>query len=250
MKKLIIFFATFLFAANLINVNFFQQKDKLDILLSLDNKFNGKVIEINENQFLIKGIKSTNEYFKEFNNFFVKKIKISPTRNGVLILLNVNTKYKTSVALTPDGYGIRFRIVNIQKPIENIDLPTNKEYKSLDFVSYIVSLIVLIIIAVILFIFKKKVKNLPIQASDIKVLFQKPLDTKNRIALIEFNNRKYLVIVGNSNILLDIFDENMVNISTKEEFDEYLKKEVDNRLDYLKQYIENAEKLKELNERF
>jgi len=252
MKKLIIFLGVLLFSANLINVNFFQQADKLDILFSLDSKFNGKVIEIAHNQFLIKKVISTNEYYKKFENFFIKEVKILPKQSGVLVILNIKGKYKTSVALTPDGYGIRFRVEKLIKPVDTVAVNiSNKNYNNydrLDYVSYIVSVVVLIIIGIILFLFKKRIRE-NLGGSDIKVLFQKPLDPKNKIVLVEFNQRRYLLVIGNSNILLDIFDENMVNISTKEEFDRYLKEEVDNRLDYLKDYIENAEKLKELNEK-
>ena len=253
MKKFIIFFAVFLFGSNLINVNFFPQKDKLDVLLSLDDKFNGKVLNVDKNQFLITNILSNREYEKKFNNFFIKDIQISPSNDGVLIKIDTNAYYSTSVALTPDGYGIRFRILNKNilkdKEMERSVFTTNNTQTSLDYFSYIISLAILIILAIILWIVRKKLsKNLPVKGS-INILFQKPIDAKNRVALIEFNNRKYLVIVGNSNILLDIFDENMVNISTKEDFDTFLKSEIGEKLDNLQKYIKNAEKLKEFDER-
>ena len=251
MKKLIIFFASFLFAANLINVNFFPQKNKLDVLLSLDDKFNGKVLNVNKNEFLVTNIFSNREYKKKFEDFFVKNIEISPADNGVLIKFDTTSNYSTSVALTPDGYGIRFRISNkdVVNNINNQLLTTNTPQDSLDYFSYIISLAILLILAIILWIVKKKLsKQLPIKGS-INILFQKPIDAKNRVALIEFNKRKYLVIVGNSNILLDIFDENMVNISTKEDFDTFLQSEIGEKLDNLQKYIKNAEKLKEFDER-
>jgi len=248
MKKIVIFFlGVFLFSANLINVNFFQQKNKLDILFSLDNKFKGKVVEINKNKFLIENVSSNNEYYKNFDHFFIKKVKIVPDKKGVLIYLDIKSPYKTSVALTPDGYGIRFRIIDDIKTIEMINTSTQKNYNKLDFLSYLVALLVLIIISVILLVFKKKAHSVS-KNEEVSILFQKYIDPKNKIILMEFNKRKYLLVVGNSNILLDIFDENMVNISNKE-FDKYLKEEVSDRLDYLKEYIEHAEKLKELDEK-
>jgi len=251
MKKLIIFLGIFLFGANLINVNFFPQKSKIDVLLSLDNKFNGKIIEKNKNIFLITNVYTIKSFDKKFDNSFIKEIKISPSNNGVLLKLSTNTKYKTSVALTPDGYGLRFRIINI-KPVEvksqSLKFANNN---GLDLVSYFISIAILIILAIALWLFRKKIiKKLPAKGN-LNILFQKPIDAKNKIALIEFNNRKYLVIVGNSNILLDVFDENMINISTNKEFDEYLKsnQEITKKLDSFREYIENAEKLKEIDER-
>ncbi len=250
MKKLIIFFFFLLFGSDLINVNFFPQNKKLDILLSLDSEFKGKVINIGKNKFLITDIVSNKKYEKKFNNFFVKDVKIIPQQNKVLIKFDTSEKYKTSVALTPDGYGVRFRIIDTQpSPMKKDNLIITNPQTQLDYLSYVISLAILIILAIILFLVRKKiVKKLPIK-SGINILFQKPIDPKNRVALLEFNNRKYLVIVGNSNILLDVFDDNLVNISTKKDFEDFLNTEINEKLDNLQKYIKNAEKLKEFDEK-
>ena len=249
MKKLIIFLAVVLFGANLVNVNFFSQNNKLDILFSLDDKFNGKVLNPKKNEYVLTNIVSDKTYQKKFENYFIKKIVITPFSDGVKILIDSKNRYKTSVALTPDGYGIRFRITNLILDKTNNVIINKNPQNSLDYFSYLISLAILIILAIILWIIRKKiVKNLPAK-NGIKILFQKPIDAKNRVALIEFNNRKYLVIVGNSNILLDVFDENMINISTQKEFDTFLKEEMNEKLDNLQKYIKNAEKLKEFDER-
>jgi len=252
MKKLIIFFGVLLFSANLISVNFFSQKNKVDVLFSLDSKFNGKVIEVKKNEFLITDIFSFKSYEKKFNNFFIKEIQISPAEKGTLIKLFITDKYKTSVALTPDGYGLRFRIEDEVKNVKsNENLTFSPHQKELDYVTYLISIAILFVLALILYFFRKKLNTKLPTKSNLNILFQKPLDTKNRVALIEFNNRKYLVIVGNSNILLDVFDENMINISTQNNFEEYLKsnQEISKKLDTFRDYIENAEKLKEIDER-
>jgi len=250
MKKLIIIlFASFLFAANLINVNFFEQKGKLDILFSLDGIFTGKVVKDSKDKFFISNIVSNKEYKKSFSNYFVKNISVTPSKNGVLISIDANKKYKTSVALTPDGYGVRFRITNIEpKPLQKPQI-TYANDNGIDYVSYFIAVSILIILAIILWIFKKKLKTkLPVKGN-FGVVFQRPLDPKNKVALIEFNKRKYLVIVGNSNILLDVFDENMINIKTQNEFEEYLQKDdINKKLDSFQKYIQNAEKLKDFDE--
>ena len=247
MKKLLIFFAVIVFGANLINVNFFPEKNKLDILFSLDAKFAGKVIELSKNSFLITNISTDKKIEKNFHNYFLKSIIIFPNAKGVNIKINSNLKYKTSVALTPDGYGLRFRITKFKK-VSKLNISNDTPEKGLDYFTYVLSIIILLIIAIVLFVFKRKiVKKLPIK-TNINILFQKPLDPKNRVALIEFNKRKYLVLIGNTNILLDVFDENMLNVKTQEDFDSVLEKNVE-KLDNFKQYIQNAEKLKEFDEK-
>ncbi len=250
MKKLImIFFTSFLFAANLINVNFFEQNGKLDILFSLDGRFTGKVIKDSKNKFFISDINSNKEYKKSFTNYFIKTITVNPSKNGILVSIDADKKYKTLVALTPDGYGVRFRIVNVKKTSVQKPQITYADNNGIDFVSYFIAVAILIILAVILWIFKKKLKTkLPVKGN-LDIVFQRPLDPKNKIALIEFNKRKYLVIVGNSNILLDVFDENMINIKTQNEFEEYLQKDdINKKLDSFQKYIQNAEKLKDFDE--
>ncbi len=248
MKKLIIFLFTLVFASDLINVNFFPEKTRLDILFSLDAKFSGKVIKTGKNSFLITDINADKRTEKNFNGYFLKKVVIFPGKNGILITIYPDSQYSTSVALTPDGYGLRFRIQNRVKD-GVLKLNHTNPQQGLDYFTYILSIVILLIIAAALFIFKKRiVKKLPSARLNVNILFQKPLDSKNRVALIEFNKRKYLVLIGNTNILLDIFDENMVNVKTQQDFDTVLEKNID-KLDDFRQYVQNAEKLKEFDEK-
>jgi len=252
MKKIFIFLmflmGVMLFGANLINVNFFPEKNKIDILLSLDDKFNGKVLKTDKNTYLITNIVSDKKIEKSFENYFLKKIVINPDNNAISIKIFTKAKYNTSVALTPDGYGLRFRINNIAPINQVLNITKTNPENKLDYFTYVLSLIILLLIAVGLFIFKKKfVKKFPSTTLNVNILFQKPIDAKNKIALIEFNKRKYLVLIGNSNILLDIFDENMINISSQEQFNAIF--EQTQKIDNLKQYIQNAEKLKEFDEK-
>lgn len=50
-----------------------------------------------------------------------------------------------------------------------------------------------------------------------KIIFEKPLDNINKVVLFEHNARKYLVLTGSSNVLLDRFGED--NIRTQSDFE-------------------------------
>ena len=50
-----------------------------------------------------------------------------------------------------------------------------------------------------------------------KIIFEKPLDNRNKVVLFEHNARKYLVLTGSSNVLLDRFGED--NIRTQSDFE-------------------------------
>ena len=249
MKKLVILlFGIYLFGANLISVDFFTHKNFVDVLFSLDAKFNGKVIKKNNNVFYIQNIYSLKEYDKKFNLKFLNSITIKPSKNGIMI--NINGKnFLTKFDLTPEGYGLRLRIkskkVMQDDSLKNL-MSQNPETK-FDYLTYSIILAILIILAIILWLVKKRVVKLPAEQSKVNVIFQKPLDAKNKLVLIEFNKRKYLMVIGNTNLLIDIFDENMININTNKEFEDYLK--INNKIDELKKYIKNAEELKEFDER-
>jgi len=247
-KLLILLFGIYLFGANLISVDFFTRKNFVDVLFSLDSKFNGKVIKKNSNIFYIQNIYSLKEYNKQFNLKFLNSITIKPFKNGIIININGNN-FLTKFDLTPEGYGLRLRIKS--KEVLNEDSLKNLMYQNpetkFDYLTYSIILAILIILVIILWLIKKRVVKLPLEHSNINVIFQKPLDAKNKIVLIEFNKRKYLMVIGNTNLLIDIFDENMININTNKEFEDYLK--INNKIDELKKYIKNAEELKEFDER-
>lgn len=51
----------------------------------------------------------------------------------------------------------------------------------------------------------------------VKIIFEKPLDERNKVVLFEHSTRKYLVLTGSSNVLLDRFGED--NIRTQSDFE-------------------------------
>ena len=240
----------FLFSANLINVNFFEGKNKLDILFSLDNKFNGQVKKVNNSSFIITNIETDKVIQKEFNKKFINSIIISPANEGVKIDILANEEFKTSVALTPDEFGLRFRIekvvlLNSNQTKPDLQFSTNQQ--KLDLFSYIIGMIILISIAILLWFIKKKGINLPIVKENMKVLIQKPIDAKNRVVLFEYQNRKYLMLIGNTNVLLDVFVDDISVPKNEVQFDEFLK--LNKKFDNIEKYIQNAEKLKGINEK-
>ncbi len=239
MRYLIILIATLLFGANLINVNFFTEKNRVDILFSLDSKFNGKVTRDGKD-FVITNIKANGLVQKSFENSFLNSVIITPLENSIKITILANEKYHTSVAITPDGFGVRFRIEG-EVP-QRVNKIVGNNLGSYDYTAYFIVLTILVILAILMFLLKKKMKNLPVN-SQMNIIIQKPIDAKNRVVLFEFNNRKYLMLIGNTNILLDVFVDNRVVPKNETEFDEMLK--VSGKEDEIKNYIKKAEKIDE-----
>jgi flagellar biogenesis protein FliO len=247
-KKIIfLFLACLVYAANLIDVNFFENKNKLDILFSLDDKFTGKVVKIDNSKYLLKNIKSDKKIEKDFNNFFVNSIIITPQKNDVLLKIISKDKFSVSVALTPDGYGIRIRIKSFENIMQKKLSPIPKE--NFSFTRYFIVVAILIILAIIFLFIKRRGINskLPALKNEMKVLSQKFIDAKNKVVLFEYQNKKYLMLIGNTNLLLDVFDENFKTPKNEVEFDEMLK--LNNKIDEIERYIQKADNIKELDER-
>jgi len=224
-------FINLLFSANLVNVDFIKNRNKLDIFLDLDDRFNGKIVNIGKNKFLFTNISSINSFNKRFKNFFIKEVKIFPYENNVLLLLESNSSYLPSAAISPDKYVIRFRI----KSKQNI---VNKN-KFLDFNFSPLQIFIIVYIIVIILIFLYVFNRYLQKKKEVEIVFRKPIDKKNYLVLIRFKNKYYLVIIGNSIFLLDIFEDNILGGVNKDELYQIIKerRKLNKDLEIFKKYI-------------
>jgi hypothetical protein len=80
------------------------------------------------------------------------------------------------------------------------------------------------------------------------IRYQKPLDRENRLLLVEFGDRQYLMVVGNTNVLLDTFVEGRIEAeddfarmfeANKKQLDHFLK---ENHPDAYEAFKANASK--------
>ena len=211
---ILLFFVVFSYGNNIINISYFPSDTKIDILFSLDNPFNGKIKRIQDNSYEIQDIFINRVEQKKFQNGLGVNIA-SLTNNSVKIQLNYPTNLTIKASVTAKGYGLRLRILGfkttnkIKNPLFNSQQMVKTEEDSFNMVNYFIMVSILIILTLILFIIKKKLKNnLPshFQKDNYKMLYQKHIDPKNRIVMIEIFNKRYLLLLGDKNtILLDNF---------------------------------------------
>ena len=89
--------------------------------------------------------------------------------------------------------------------------------------AYAKMLLVLGVIVGGLLLIKKYVqKKLPLNKGNIQVLSQQMIDTKNKITLIRYKDKEYLIATGESGFLIDKFDT----------FDTTLKEEIEDDNDH------------------
>ena len=196
-------------------------------MLSFGTKFDSKISqESNGNTIKIKLHNATysSKVTKSYSNALVKTLQIIPSSNMLEIVLDNDQPFNVSASKTIDGYGLRIRVTNNQTPAEELTSPavpqtqTEPEekpkisaYQDVDYSSYYLVMGVLVIIVIGLFAFKKWFENKDNSwlkksgGDDVIIHFQKQIDLKTKIVMIEYEGMKYLTLVGESNTVIDKF---------------------------------------------
>ena len=258
MKLLLLFFIVpfSLFASKIISYNIYDRTERVDLMITFDTPFQGIIKQSKHNSKII--IKLSNAQIesskiKQLSTKFLKSITLTPLGKSTQIIANVPDGVRFIASKTTDGYGLRLRFTNktIAKNNSNTNLtnlPTKKD-SALSNEYYMVIGILFIGILILLYI-QKKIKK-PINESpwlfkatqnesssqthkdtnEISIRFQKNIDEKNSVAMIDFAEQSYLVLMGENNILLDKYTDNKP--SSEEDFNSILQarhQELDNFL--------------------
>jgi len=263
----LLFAYTSLFATTLLTYNTYDREDRVDLMLSFDTPYNGKIfLKKSDKNYIItlNNISFEKKITKNINSKIVQEISIYPINKGIEISLKSDKDIGIVASKTTDGFGLRIRAkliktqINsktyasaIKKKKENT-LSTSKEYGYGRY--YAVLSVLLILILILLFVKKRALKqnsgnwlfkNSAIN-EDVKVLYRKMIDNQNSVIVLEYKDRRYLVLTGASNQLLDKFskegyiqdddqDEEFEKIFAKnrEKLDEFLKVENVKLSDYM-----------------
>ena len=257
---MILSFFIFAHATNLLTYNIYERSDRVDIMLSFDSPYTERIFQKKSDDATILTLKNLNfsdDITKSINSKIVKELKIESLQNSTLITLKSDKKIGIIASKTVDGFGLRIRAKLTQTPaVSTLKTPTvskttltDKKTKRLsgqngvqiDYRYYLV-LFVLFVLMIVLYIVKRKVAGgkaldhwllKPTSAKEsATILFQKPIDTKNKIVLLEFANTKYLIVSGNSNLLLDKFPKEKVK--SQSEFEEVFEQNRKKLDDFLK----------------
>ena len=245
---LILFFVVFGYASKILNISYFPSNEKVDILFSLDEPFKGKISLLQNNNYKISNISFNRIEQKKFNSNLNVVIS-SLDKNSIEVKIISKYKVKIRPSVTSKGYGLRLRLTGFPKKEEKINFTqSNQPQTNFNFVNYIIVIIILLILIVVLLIIKKKaLQKLPksLQNDNYNLLYQKHIDPKNRLVLIEVFGKRYLLLLGDkNNILLDDFSKNhqeeLKDISTQNGFDSLLQEKLNED-----EYIKKASELKE-----
>ncbi len=209
---------------------------------------------------------------KNVSSKFLHSVTITPMSNQTQIVASVPPNVKLIASKTSDSYGLRLRFTTdsasgstsknsqVQNSNPLSSLPTKKEEDMSG--SYYLVISILIVGIFILFFIKKRMAPKatkskqnpwlfqenrksaaqketapPLNPStqttnEISIRFQKAIDAHNSVVMLDFAEQSYLVLMGNSNILLDKFKDNKP--LTQEDFESILQSRHQELDDFLK----------------
>ena len=257
MKHLLLLLLPFLlFGSKILSYNVYERSNRVDVMLTFDTPFEGKLSQIKKNNKIIlklQGASIEAPKIKNINTSYLHKMTITPIASHTEVILQTATSVSMSASKTSDSYGLRLRFTkglpasktNTKQAtsfLNNTGLETKNESEFNN--SYYIVIAILLLGIIIMLWLKKKMGPPTAKGKQpwlfkgstkkegISVRFQKPLDPKNRVAMLDFEGQSYLVLLGNSNILLDKYSQGKP-VRTQTEFDKILddnKEELDSYL--------------------
>ncbi len=235
----------FLFGSKILSYNVYERSSRVDIMLTFDTPYDGKLSKtVLDNKIILKLKDASIEApkIKNISTSYLYKMTITPINSHTEIILQTAPNITMSASKTSDAYGLRLRFTkgeavksknSASKSTSSVTstLPT-KKMGELNNSYYIV--IAILLLGIIIMLWLKKKMGVPTakgkqpwlfkggtKKEGISVRFQKALDPKNRVVMLDYEGQSYLVVIGNSNVLLDKYNGNKP-ITTQGEFDRVL----------------------------
>lgn len=277
MKLLIVFLSllTWLNASNLLTYNVYERSDRVDVMLSFDAPHEGSISQKNDATSItltVSDLGYDKMIEKSISSQIIQELAIVPEANNVLkIVLKSDKRISVVASKTVDGFGLRIRSSIAQARPQSADatepstsLPTASSSPMADMIDarYIIVIVVLLLLLGLMFWIKKRVGtfkvSLPTASAgggkswlfnpktgsnqEVNLLHKKQIDQQNSVVLFEYGNIRYLVMTGNSNVLLEKFQNGEVKDNNdfekvfeenRRRLDDYLKLQ-DNKLNTYK----------------
>ena len=224
MKKIFaLMLAVPLFAVNLIDIkSFIDKNESVNITLSFDGAFNGEIAEKRDKEAVLLTLNGVNYGKKEtrtLNSPLISEMLISPDKNKTSIMLKAAENVRVNAEKINNGTGIMVRALsqNAQGGGLNLtaltlnDSQQSVRFQGYDFTNYVLILVLLFVLLGIFWWLSRSLKKGRFAGKEFRVLFQRPLDKSNKFAIIEYDSKRYTMILGTSNILLDSVDLNEAN---------------------------------------
>lgn len=268
---LLLLLPSLLLASKILSYNVYDRTDRVDIMFTFDTPYEGNLRQSRQSGKIIlklEGASIEAPKLKNVTSPFLSKLAITPIAGETQIIATVPDSTTMQASKTSDAYGLRLRFISantakatsaataLTPAAATSTLPTKPtdQYEQ----SYYIVIAILIVGIIILFLLKRKITaSTPSKPwlfsggkqgkqEGVTIRFQKALDQKNRVVMMEYGDESYLVVIGSSNLLLDKFHGNKP--VTENEFESMLKdkhQELDSFLQIDKQQQEPLESYKQ-----
>lgn len=224
-------------ASNLLTYNVYERSDRIDVMLSFDSPHEGSLSQKNDATSItltVNDLHYDKMVEKSINSPIVQELILIPDGNSLKVVLKSDKRISVVASKTVDGFGLRIRgtvlQASTQQPtaIEPTPKPLDTSASS-DFLDtrYMIVVAVLIVLALIMLWVRKRLTLSSSRAhsgnnkswlfnpktglpQEVNLLHKKTLDNQNSVVLFEYGNIKYLVMTGNTNVLLEKFQNGEV----------------------------------------
>ncbi len=233
-------------ATTLLTYNTYNRDDRVDIMLSFDTPYNGKIfLKKIDSGFIItlNNVSCNKEISKNINSPIIYQMQIIPENKNINIILKTKKNIHIIASKTIDGFGLRLR-AKITLPLQKVNytnkqvvknynaLPLDKTYYNNS--RYYVVMLILLLLLLLLWIAKRKIVNSSpnknwlfknsINENEVKILYRKQIDPKNSVLVLSYLDKKYLILTGSSNQLLDKFSSDNATIESDDDFEQMFAK--------------------------
>lgn len=266
-------------ASQILSYNIYDRTDRIDLMLTFDTPYEDVIRQQRTQHSIIVKLDNASidvPKTKELQSPFLNKMTITPIGSQTQIVARVPSNVVMEASRTSDAYGLRLRFLKqslSENPSETSQASQNAPAASLsnlpvknsnDLDSSYYTVIIILIIGIIILLWLKqslnKTKKMPSTSSlfspkgkssadEATIRFKKALDQHNSVMMLDYADESYLVITGNTNVVLDKFHDNKpVNqgefesmLSAKEqELDSYLQIDRIDNTEVLQSYKEKA----------
>jgi hypothetical protein len=221
-----------LFASKILSYSIHDSTGRVDVMLTFDIPYKGVLRQSRlQDKIIIKLEDATIESpkVKSTGSSFLTRLAITPFGSQTQIIATTAAPVAMEASKTSNALGLRLRFTERaaaplsdeqgQKALSALPTKPDNAYNG----SYYVVITILIIGIAILFWLKNRIAQPPVSGpgkpwrfvmntlgkkksgNDVNIRFQKALDPKNRIVMLDYADESYLLLIGSSNLLLDRF---------------------------------------------
>lgn len=125
-------------------------------------------------------------------------------QNINLELSSINDKFGVRIRAIEQGKAVASPTTTANNSQELMPKPKSTSLEGYDYTNYILVMLTLVILLIVLWWFKKTMiyKNNNV-SRDFTIIFQRFLDKNNQLVVFDHANKRYTMIIGNSNVLLE-----------------------------------------------